>query len=176
MASDVPGTVYLLHLDPPYKHARHYLGWAADLAARMADHAEGRGARLLAVQKAAGGTWHLTRTWTDATRSYERRIKNTGHVPHYCPACQPGRSAARRTARQTQPKGIAMARTPLNVLSGFSTDPDGPEDTVAQMTTDLGPMANALMETAAKDIAAEAGGHVQHVPSGISAECDREAG
>jgi predicted GIY-YIG superfamily endonuclease len=97
---DVPGTVYLLHLDPPYKHARHYLGWAADLAARLAEHEHGQGARLLAVQKAAGGTWHLARTWPGATRNDERRIKDTGHVPHYCPDCQPERSAARRTARQ----------------------------------------------------------------------------
>ena len=26
VATDDPGTVYILHLDPPYRHARHYTG------------------------------------------------------------------------------------------------------------------------------------------------------
>jgi site-specific DNA-cytosine methylase len=34
----VIGTVYLLHFDRPYKHARHYLGWAESLDARLAVH------------------------------------------------------------------------------------------------------------------------------------------
>ena len=40
------------HLDPPYKHARHYLGFAEGdhLDARLADHGTERGARLLAVR------------------------------------------------------------------------------------------------------------------------------
>jgi hypothetical protein len=25
------GTVYIVHFDTPYKHARHYTGWATDL-------------------------------------------------------------------------------------------------------------------------------------------------
>ena len=43
------GTVYLLHFDRPYAHARHYTGWTTDLTTRLADHAAGHGARLLAV-------------------------------------------------------------------------------------------------------------------------------
>ena len=23
-------SVYLLHIDPPYKHAKHYIGWSKD--------------------------------------------------------------------------------------------------------------------------------------------------
>ena len=46
--------MYLLHFDQPYKHARHYLGWAADLQARLDCHRAGRGARLLAVLAARG--------------------------------------------------------------------------------------------------------------------------
>lgn len=48
------GTVYLLHFDRPYKHARHYLGWAKDLDARLEHHRAGTGARLLAVLKEHG--------------------------------------------------------------------------------------------------------------------------
>ena len=43
------GTVYLLHFDQPYKHARHYVGWASNVKRRLAEHEAGRGARLLAV-------------------------------------------------------------------------------------------------------------------------------
>ncbi len=48
------GTVYLLHLERPYQHAKHYTGWTQDLAARLAEHAAGRGARLLEVAGAHG--------------------------------------------------------------------------------------------------------------------------
>jgi hypothetical protein len=37
--------VYLLHFDTPYRHARHYLEYAADLDVRLAQHRAGRGAR-----------------------------------------------------------------------------------------------------------------------------------
>ena len=43
---DIPGgepTVYLIHFDVPYAHARHYTGWtASDLQGRLAEHAAGR--------------------------------------------------------------------------------------------------------------------------------------
>jgi len=55
--------VYLLHFNTRYKHAGHYLGSTCDLAARLALHAAGRGARLLHVVQAAGITWRLARTW-----------------------------------------------------------------------------------------------------------------
>jgi predicted GIY-YIG superfamily endonuclease len=81
------GTVYLLHFDRPYRHARHYTGWAADLDTRLAEHAAGRGARLLQVVKDAGIGWTLARTWTGATRATERRLKRTGGASRYCPRC-----------------------------------------------------------------------------------------
>lgn len=80
------GTVYLLHFDTPYKHARHYIGWTADLDARLAEHASGRGARLLAVVHAAGITWTLARTWTGG-RTRERAIKRQGGASRCCPTC-----------------------------------------------------------------------------------------
>ena len=84
---DVEGTVYLLHFSRPYRHARHYTGWASDLAARLADHADGHGARLTAVAKAAGITWTLARTWP-GTRARERQLKNQGGASRHCPACK----------------------------------------------------------------------------------------
>lgn len=62
-ASTPDGTVYLLHFDRPYRHARHYVGWTSNLDGRLAEHTAGHGARLLAVVHAAGIGWHLARTW-----------------------------------------------------------------------------------------------------------------
>jgi hypothetical protein len=45
---NVQGTVYVLHFDPAYKHARHYIGWTEgdDVTARIAVHLQGRGSPL----------------------------------------------------------------------------------------------------------------------------------
>jgi len=80
------GTVYLLHLDPPLKHARHYTGWTHDLDQRMEAHRSGRGARLMEVIKEAGGTFRLVRTWP-GSRALERAIKDQKNAPQLCPEC-----------------------------------------------------------------------------------------
>jgi predicted GIY-YIG superfamily endonuclease len=75
-----PGVVRTLHDPDPgafverYRHAGHYTGWAADLEQRLAEHAAGQGARLLAVVKAAGISWTLAQTRT-GTHSGERALK-----------------------------------------------------------------------------------------------------
>jgi predicted GIY-YIG superfamily endonuclease len=105
MSQHPVGTVYLLHFDQAVSdHARHYLGWASDLAARLEAHREGRGARLMEVVKERGITWHLSRTW-EGTRDRERAIKDRAESPRLCPDCTPsprpvatGRSAAAKPA------------------------------------------------------------------------------
>ena len=89
------GTVYLLHFDRPYEHARHYTGWTADLAARLEEHRTGRGARLLAVAREAGIGWTLARTWT-GDRARERQLKNEGGASRRCPECRVTPAEARR--------------------------------------------------------------------------------
>ena len=88
-AYDPPnGTVYLLHFERPYKHARHYIGWTKDLDARLAAHRSGQGARLLAVLLRAHGIgFVVARTWTGATRARERQIKTQGGASRCCPVC-----------------------------------------------------------------------------------------
>ena len=90
------GTVYLLHFDSPYKHARHYVGYTKDLSARLEAHASGQGARLLEVITGAGIGFQLARTW-QGTRKDERRIKNRKEAPRLCPLCH-----------QSQKKGGAL--------------------------------------------------------------------
>ena len=87
VVSNLTGTVYLLHFDTAFGHARHYTGWTNDLAARLAQHAAGRGARLTEVVKDAGIGWRLARTWPNATRTFERKLKNQGGASRRCPAC-----------------------------------------------------------------------------------------
>ncbi len=84
----ITGTIYLLHFDQPYKHARHYVGWTTDLAQRLDEHRQGRGARLIAVITAAGIGFTLARTTTGG-RADERLIKRFGGATRYCPLCTP---------------------------------------------------------------------------------------
>ncbi len=84
----IPGTIYMLHFDRPYRHARHYTGWTDNLSQRLACHAQGHGARLLAVIRQAGIGFALARTVT-GDRFKERAIKNAGGAVRYCPICTP---------------------------------------------------------------------------------------
>lgn len=81
-------TVYLLHFDQPFGHARHYCGWAADLDARLRHHEAGTGANLLRHVRAAGISWRLVRTW-DADKTFERRVKRQGGLGRCCLECSP---------------------------------------------------------------------------------------
>lgn len=85
----VPGTIYLIHFDAPYRHAKHYLGWVTSggLERRLAKHRNGTGARLLAIGKAAGITWSVSRTWDGVDRNQERKWKGRGKS-RMCPACK----------------------------------------------------------------------------------------
>jgi hypothetical protein len=87
------GTVYLLHFERPYRHARHYLGFAEDLERRLELHRAGRGARLVDVVVAAGIGFQLVRTW-EGDRTLERDSRTaTTRGRAYAPV--PGREARR---------------------------------------------------------------------------------
>jgi predicted GIY-YIG superfamily endonuclease len=124
------GTVYLIHLDEPYKHARHYLGWTTDLNSRLEAHQAGRGARLMEVVKAAGITWRLARTWP-GSRDRERAIKNRHEAPRLCPECSPaprpvnaGRSAGPgRQAAAAQPPQPRQEPPLIAAAAGLISDP-----------------------------------------------------
>lgn len=97
--------VYLLHLDPPYRHARHYVGWTGydDLTERLNRHREGRGARLLQAHIAAGGDWTVALVcrfadWKKA-RAFERRLKRRAATRH-CRFCSSNPTFATRLGVQ----------------------------------------------------------------------------
>lgn len=82
------GTVYLIHFSEPLKHARHYLGYTRDLPARMDQHRNGHGARLLQVIQQFGIEYDVVRTWP-GSRVLERKLKDQHHTPRLCPICNP---------------------------------------------------------------------------------------
>ena len=102
--------VYLIHFDRPYKHARHYTGWALDLDARLHEHRSGRGARLLQVIASAGIGWTLARTW-EGTRQRERQLKRQGGASRRCPICR-ARAAAGDTSPVAGEASSDTSRTP----------------------------------------------------------------
>ena len=79
--------VYLIHFDPPYKHARHYVGFAEDIDARLRAHRDGHGARLTQVAVAHGCELILARVWPGGDRTLERHLKQQKRAPHLCPVC-----------------------------------------------------------------------------------------
>lgn len=99
-------TVYLIHFDRPYKHARHYVGFteADDVVERVAQHEAGNGARLLAVVAAAEIKFRVVRKWPGASRDFERRLKNARHTPRFCPECKHewNEQRARRRRQRTK--------------------------------------------------------------------------
>jgi predicted GIY-YIG superfamily endonuclease len=78
--------VYLLHFVKPYWHARHYLGYTANLERRIEEHRHGVGARLAQVCAEHGIGFVIARTWPGG-RELERRLKRQKNSPKLCPLC-----------------------------------------------------------------------------------------
>ena len=89
------GTIYLLHFERPYRHARHYVGWTRDLEGRLADHRAGAGARLLQVLAEHGIGWRLAAA-VPGDRGRERELKRRRWSTRRCPEC--GTRIGRRPA------------------------------------------------------------------------------
>lgn len=79
--------VYLLHFTTPYKHARHYIGYAKNVEDRIAEHLTGKGARLPAVVAAANILIISARIWPGKDRAFERSLKNRKNAARLCPVC-----------------------------------------------------------------------------------------
>lgn len=93
--------VYLLHFDRPYKHAKHYVGYADDerLHQRIDEHYDARPGdsrhhRLMQVVRQAGISFVLARVWPGADRRKERALKTCG-ATRVCPICRPALRAAK---------------------------------------------------------------------------------
>lgn len=81
------GTVYILHFDQPYYHARHYVGWSGNVIERVNSHLIGRGSKLVNAVVKSGIDFQIAATF-DGTRADERRIKKMKNTKRYCPLCK----------------------------------------------------------------------------------------
>jgi predicted GIY-YIG superfamily endonuclease len=81
--------VYILHFSEPYKHSRHYTGFAEDgnVEARLETHRRGQGARLTQVVVQSGRELILGRVFEGKDRNDERRLKNGKNVRRHCNIC-----------------------------------------------------------------------------------------
>ena len=100
---------YLLHFDPRFKHAGHYLGFAEDIDRRVKEHQSGTsGARLTTVAAKAGCALILVRTWPEADRTVERKLKGTkgagrtGSLARLCPVCKQAKALKVTDARVSE--------------------------------------------------------------------------
>ena len=107
MSRSSQGSVYLVCFDGvlgdlanPKGRAGHYLGWADDVGARMAEHRAGRGARILAACVDRGIAFDVVRTWVDVDRNFERRLKRQHNAWRLCPRCRPPGTPRRRSGPQ----------------------------------------------------------------------------
>lgn len=87
-------SLYLIHFGGGHlgtsgrNSARHYLGFAPDgqVAARVAEHQRGTGAKITAAAVARGLTLELAAT-LPGDRTRERQLKRNGHLAQRCPLC-----------------------------------------------------------------------------------------
>ena len=101
-----PGA-YVIHFEPPLRHAKNYLGSAANLRARVAADLAGTGAKMVAAALARGITCTVSRIWVTDTREEawqtEAGLKEQRNTPRFCPGCSEGAGTyAVRPRRRTQ--------------------------------------------------------------------------
>lgn len=89
-------TVYVLHLDPPYKHAGHYIGYTPDATAdrRVGEHlvAGPKASPLIVAAIRAGSVVRLAHVVEGDTagRDFERWLKARADTRKWCPCCAVG--------------------------------------------------------------------------------------
>lgn len=95
LVDDQIPAVYLIHFEPAYKHARHYLGSTNNILKRIHRHSVGSGANIVRVALDAGCNCIVSRIWWCETdkeaRKLEKKLKNR-HSPKLCPICKSGGS------------------------------------------------------------------------------------
>jgi len=105
--------IAILHIDPPYKHARHLV--VAALPGRLkrlvSDKALGRGSALAHAAVAAGSALHCTSVLYGATERRARHIRRHSLAPALCPLCSKQhfdhKNVIGRDARLTHEKLLA---------------------------------------------------------------------
>lgn len=82
------GTVYLLHFDAPYQHARHYVGFSTEIDNRLEVQLRGNGAKLVKRVLEAGINIRLAKEFPNVSLRFEIQLKNRGGATKWCPICK----------------------------------------------------------------------------------------
>jgi predicted GIY-YIG superfamily endonuclease len=93
------GTVYIIHITPPYHHAKHYVGYTDVEERRFKRHKAGQGSRLLRAAVGAGHEIAVVHEYHGKDRNFERWLKNKGGASRYCPVCIAERAIALNVKR-----------------------------------------------------------------------------
>ena len=128
ITGDTLGWLYILCFERPVGNlnnaraqASHYLGWASDVQARIAQHAAGRGQALTVAAVAQGIRWQVY--YRPGTPALERHFKaHSKNTPRLCPHCAGRRGRYARFGFQ-----------PLDQLAFDFDSSDLPEVTIGRM-------------------------------------------
>lgn len=107
--------VYLLHYPNKLHRTRHYVGscHAHRLAHRLNDHATGQASNLTTALAEINTHFLLADVWWTEGRSFEKRLKKTGHLNRRCFCCQFGLEGAPLATcliHETSPDVAALRR------------------------------------------------------------------
>jgi hypothetical protein len=97
---DIPGEIYVIHMQEPFYHARHYVGFAeynidgsSSLAERIQEHRHGKGSRLLSAVNKAGIAWDVVMV-VSGNMLTERFLHKRKHTSEFCPVCSGAHAAS----------------------------------------------------------------------------------
>jgi hypothetical protein len=128
--------LYLLHFDPRYRHAGHYLGYTENLPKRFAMHMRGKGSPLVKAAVKNGSIIILVRIW-DEDGNAEQEIKRVvGSRVRLCPVCNQ-RAASRMTAYKSVMVHLRNVEEITQALASLC-DPDGRIAASAMCSESLG--------------------------------------
>ena len=94
------GRVYILHLNRPHHHAKHYVGFTMNtVEGRLNHHRRGIGSKFLKAVMGTGNNFELVRIFENADRHFERWVKDQKQTEGFCPVCAERRQVTLRTPR-----------------------------------------------------------------------------
>ena len=99
------GSIYLICLDEPYKHVKHYIGFSTNgVTNRLNAHRKGHGSKLLRHVNNHHISYRITRVWSNVTRHDERKLKKQRNAKRFCPRCNPNAYNAKGGVKQGEDK------------------------------------------------------------------------
>jgi|SRR5579883_1630627 len=103
-------TVYLVHLDEPYRHAQHLLGLCGNLEKWLARQRRAKVSPLLRAASRSGIAWEVVRTWAGGPDLLRRlQAQSRGRL---CPRCHAAYLQRQYAARRERARRKRARREP----------------------------------------------------------------